>query len=301
MSDPSDLAGQVIAVTGGARGIGREIARQLAAAGARVAVGDLGDTAAAAAAELPGEVIGLSLDVTDSTSFRAFVDTVEDRFGPLDVLVNNAGTMWVGPFDAESDAATDRMLGVNLGGVIRGVRTVAPRMRSRGRGHIVTIASAASRLSPPGEATYAATKHGVLGYLTGVREELRGTGVQLSLIMPGVVETDLAAGTATGAARMLTPSEVAAAVVRTVRRPRFEVTIPAYVGPLTRWAGVLPQFLRDQVLRVLVPDQVASADTAARAAYESTTFRPSPPADTGEPGTTDTGEPGTTDTEGDPA
>ncbi|PPJ05176.1 short-chain dehydrogenase [Nocardia nova] len=266
----SPIAGRVVAVTGGARGIGREIARVLAEAGARVAVGDRDEPAAVAtAAELPGTVRGFALDVTDTDSFRGFAAAVESLWGPIDVLVNNAGVMWVGPFDAEPEVATVRMLEVNLHGVIRGVRLVAPGMRARGQGHIVTIASAAARLSPPGESTYAATKHGVLGYLTGVREELRGSGVRISVILPGVVATELAAGTATGAAKLLQPADVARAVLRTLEHPRFEVTVPRYIGPLVRLAELLPQRLRDLTFRRMVPDQVAATrGSTTRAAYE---------------------------------
>lgn len=267
----SRIAGRVIAVTGGAQGIGREIARQLAAAGAQVVIGDLDVSAARATAEALGErVHALELDVTSDASFRAFLDGVGSDVGPLGVLVNNAGVMWVGPFDEEPAGATDAMLAVNLRGVIRGVRLAAPAMRSRGGGHIVTVASAAAKLAPPGESTYAATKHGVLGYLTGVREELRGSGVRLTAVMPGVVDTELAAGTQSGAATMLQPADVAAAVVGAIARPRFEVTVPAYLGPLARLVGLLPQRLRDAALRRMVPDQIeATRDSSRRAEYES--------------------------------
>lgn len=262
--------GRVVAVTGGAAGIGLEIARQFAVAGARVCLGDLsGKAARAAAAGLPGTVHGCELDVTDERSFHDFLAVTEAILGPVDVLVNNAGVMWVGPFDAEPDSATARMLAVNLHGVIRGVRLAAPGMRTRGSGHIVTIASIASKLSPAGEATYAASKHGVLGYLTAVREELRGSGVRLTAIMPGVVDTELAAGTATGAARLLQPHDVAAAVLDAVTRPRFEVTLPAHLGPVIGLAGALPQWLRDIVLRRSVPNQVAAVSgSTTRGAYE---------------------------------
>jgi NADP-dependent 3-hydroxy acid dehydrogenase YdfG len=265
------LAGRVVAVTGGAHGIGRETSRRLALAGARVAIGDRdADGARAAAAELPDDAAGFALDVTDSASFTAFLDAVEERWGRIDVLVNNAGVMWVGGFADEPESATARQLDVNLHGVIRGVKLAAPRMRERGRGHIVTIASAASKLSPPGEATYAATKHGVYGYLKGVRAELRGTGVRISVIMPGVVDTELAAGTATGAARLLKPADVARAVVAVIERPRFQVSVPGHVGPLADWADVLPQRARDLLFRLLVPNQVrAVSGTSARRAYES--------------------------------
>ncbi|MEV0945488.1 SDR family oxidoreductase [Rhodococcus sp. NPDC049939] len=269
----NSLNGLVIAVTGGARGIGQEIARHLTEAGAKVAIGDLDGAEARRTAEelgrLGGTAQGLDLDVTDTGSFSDFLASVEDRWGAIDVLVNNAGVMRVGSFDEEPESATDRQLAVNLHGVIRGVKLAAPAMRDRGRGHIVTVASAASKVAPPGESTYAATKHGVLGYLTAVREELHRSGVQISVIMPGVVDTELAAGTATGAAKLLTPADVAKAVVGVIRRPRFEVTIPGYIGPLTRLVSLLPPFIRDAVVRKLVPDQVAAADKAVRAQYES--------------------------------
>ncbi|MGW6622418.1 SDR family oxidoreductase [Nocardia sp. NPDC055002] len=262
--------GRVVAVTGGAAGIGLEIARQFAVAGARVCLGDLsGSAAREAAAGLPGTVHGCELDVTDERSFHDFLAVTEAILGPVDVLVNNAGVMWVGSFDAEPDSATARMLAVNLHGVIRGVRLAAPAMRTRGRGHIVTIASIASKVSPAGEATYAATKHGVLGYLSAVREELRGTGVRLTAVMPGVVDTELAAGTDTGAAQLLQPSDVATAVLDVVARPRFEVTLPSHLGPLLGLSGALPQWLRDFVLRRTVPNQVAAvAGSSRRASYE---------------------------------
>ncbi|QDQ98769.1 SDR family oxidoreductase [Tomitella fengzijianii] len=265
------VAGKVVAVTGGAQGIGREIARVLVDAGARVVIGDKDlEAAQAAADELGGGTVALALDVASTASFRGFLSAAEQSQGPLDVLVNNAGVMWVGPFDEEPDTATDAMLAVNLHGVIRGVRLAAPAMRKRGGGQIVTVASAASRLAPPGEATYAATKHGVLGYLTAVREELRGSGVAITAVMPVVVDTTLAAGTDAGGAALLRPEHVAEAVASAIRRPRFEVTVPGYVGPLARAGLLLPQRLRDAVLRRMVPDQVrAVRGSNTRAGYES--------------------------------
>ncbi|MFD4351906.1 SDR family oxidoreductase [Nocardia sp. NPDC058518] len=265
------LAGRIVAVTGGAQGIGREIARQLAEAGARVAIGDRDAQAAESTAQaLPGQVRAFALDVTDTESYRRFLAEVTDLWGPLDVLVNNAGVMWVGAFGDEPETATERMLAVNLHGVIRGVRLVAPQMRARGSGHIVTVASAASKLAPPGESTYAATKHGVLGYLTGVREELRGSGVHVSVIMPGVVDTELAVGTDSGATARLQPADVAAAVVGVLRRPRFQVAIPSTIDLLVRVTTLLPQSLRDLVLRRAVPNQVEAVErSSTRDQYEA--------------------------------
>ncbi|GAB09916.1 putative oxidoreductase [Gordonia araii NBRC 100433] len=263
----------VVAVTGGANGIGAAIAARAAAEGAVVGIGDR-DAAAAEQRAVAVGARGYALDVTDEGSFTAFLDAVQADLGPIDVLVNNAGVMWVGPFDEEPPSAAEAMVAVNLLGVIRGVRLAAPAMRARGAGQIVTVASAASKLAPPGESTYAATKHGVLGYLTGVREELRGSGVTISAILPGVVDTELAAGTATGAAKMLSPDDVAEAVVDVIARPRFIVTLPGYVGPLVAATGLLPQRIRDAVLRRTVPDQVdAVARSSARDGYEKKALR----------------------------
>jgi NADP-dependent 3-hydroxy acid dehydrogenase YdfG len=273
------VTGQVIAVTGGARGIGKQIAAQLARAGARVAIGDIDESAArATATELGTKVRGFGLDVADRNSFAAFLAAVELEWGPLDVLVNNAGVMWVGPFDREPETARRRQFDVNVHGVINGVTLAAPAMRARGAGHIVTVASAASKLAPPGESSYAATKHAVLGYLSGVRAELRGSGVELSVIMPTVVDTELATGTDTGAVALLQPADVARAVVRTLERPRFEVTVPRYLGPLLRAVNVVPAALRDRVLHAMVPDQVAAVhDSSRRADYEHQVCSPTEP------------------------
>jgi short-subunit dehydrogenase len=186
----------------------------------------------------------------------------------VDLWVNNAGVMWVGRFDEEPESASRRMLDVNLIGVVNGFRVAAPAMRARGRGHILTIASAASRLAPPGEATYAASKHGVLGYCTAVRRELKGSGVDISVICPVVVRTELAAGTSSGAARALHPEQVAKAVMDVVRRPRFVTFVPRHVMLLTTALALLPQRARDWLSERTVPDQVKETDRSRRKDYE---------------------------------
>ncbi|MEV0003239.1 SDR family oxidoreductase [Micromonospora sp. NPDC050980] len=245
----------VVAVTGGARGIGAATVARLRATGWRVAAGDLtgGD---------------YELDVTDPDSFRAFLDNVERDLGPVDVLVNNAGVMWVGPFADEPAAATDAQLAVNVRGVINGFRLSAPRMRARGHGHLVTIASSASRVPAPGAATYAATKHAVLGYAMVAREELRGTGVEVSLVLPAVVDTELARGTDHGAVARLRPDEVAEAVLRVLRRPRFETYVPARLGLFARLVAGLPAPAGQWLWRHSVPNQLTAGNPAERVEYE---------------------------------
>jgi NAD(P)-dependent dehydrogenase (short-subunit alcohol dehydrogenase family) len=125
---PRSLAGKVVAITGGGRGIGRATAAALIAEGARVAIGDIeSELAARTAAELGAGTLGLALDVTDSESFGAFLDTIERELGPLDVLVNNAGIMPLGPFAAETEATADRLVAVNLNGVLIGSKLALVR------------------------------------------------------------------------------------------------------------------------------------------------------------------------------
>jgi short-subunit dehydrogenase len=266
----SAVRGRVVAVTGGARGIGLAIGEALARRGALVALGDLdGEVAAREAHRIGVHARGFALDVTDEGSFARFLDDAAAAFGrPLDVLVNNAGIMWVGPFAAEPEDAALRQMAVNFHGVARGMRLALPAMRARGRGHVVNVASASSRLPTAGEATYSATKHAVLGYSAAVREELRGSGVEVSVVMPVVVETELAAGTSHGKGVRLAPADVAAAVVAAIERPRFEVFVPRAIGAWTRLLALLPQRGRDALYAAMMPDQVAETDQQARAAYE---------------------------------
>lgn len=270
MSTKKPLAGRTVAITGAARGIGAATAEELVRRGALVLLGDLDATAVQELATRLGDrAVAAPLDVTDQASYEAFLAVGEKAFArPLDALVNNAGVMWVGAFDEEPESAMRRMMEVNYFGVVRGTRLVLPAMRARRSGHVVTVTSMAARIGPPGEATYCATKHAVDGWITAVREEIRGSGVDLTLVMPVVVDTPLAAGTSSGGMPRLQPSEVATAIADALERPRFEVFVPERVAVLSRAFGVLPQRARDLMTAKLVPDQVKATDQAARASYE---------------------------------
>jgi short-subunit dehydrogenase len=279
---PRSLHGKVAVVTGGGRGIGKAMALAFASEGCRVAIGDVDVAAAeAAAAELGGDTIGLPLDVTDRPGFTAFLDEVERRLGPIDVLVNNAGIMRVGPLDEEDDATTIRQLEINLHAVIHGTKEAMRRMTPRGTGHIVNVASSAGKTGFPNLATYSATKHGVVGLSEAVRAELRGSGVEVSVVMPGIVKTELSAGLVeTPAFKTSTPEQVAEAVVDALKFARFDVFVPKSIGPTVALTNVLPRPLREAIGRALKIDRaLRDADRGARAAYEARAAASAPAAD----------------------
>jgi NAD(P)-dependent dehydrogenase (short-subunit alcohol dehydrogenase family) len=279
---PRSLHGRVAVVTGGGRGIGRALCSALTREGVRVAVGDVDAAAAeAAAAELGSGAIGLRVDVTDRAGFTAFLDAVEERLGPIDVLVNNAGIMAVTRLEDEDDRSVTRQIEINLHAVIHGTREAMLRMRPRGTGHIVNIASMAGKTGFPHLATYCATKHGVVGLSEAVRGELRGSGIEVSVVMPGLVNTELAAGTRPSRGfKPSAPEDVAEAIVAALKVPRFDIFVPASLGPTARFAQLLPRRASDWVGRMLKSDEVMTkADRAARAAYEARAAASAPAVD----------------------
>jgi len=269
---PRSLAGSVVAITGGARGIGRATASALVAQGARVAIGDI-DAALAeqTAAELRGGTIGLPLDVTNRDSFAAFLDQVEEQLGPLDVLINNAGIMPLGPFVDETDATANRMIDINLVGLIYGTKLALARFLPRRRGHLSQIASAAGKMGFAGGVTYCATKHAVVGLSEGLRAELKDTGVDISVVMPVVVNTELGSGLPeTRGFKAVQPEDVASGIVDALQTGRFEVYVPKSLVGVVRFGALMPRKAIDAIGRVLKGDQVlAHPDHAARAAYEA--------------------------------
>jgi NAD(P)-dependent dehydrogenase (short-subunit alcohol dehydrogenase family) len=266
------LSGQVVAITGGARGIGRATAAALIAQGARVAIGDIDvPLAEKTASELGAGTIGLPLDVTDRDSFAAFLDEAERQLGPLDVLINNAGIMPVGPFVDESDAAAQRLVDINIHGVILGSKLAVERFLPRGRGHIVQLASIAGKGGFPGGVTYCATKHAVVGLTEALRSELRGTGIELHQVLPIGVNTELYSGVA--AARgfpTAEPEDVANTIVELLQTGKFELFVPRKVALITRMQALMPRRLGEAIIRLTKGDQLLlAADPAARATYEA--------------------------------
>jgi NAD(P)-dependent dehydrogenase (short-subunit alcohol dehydrogenase family) len=276
---PRSLTGKVVAITGGARGIGRATARALVAQGARVAIGDIDSALAAQTAEiLGGGTIGLSLDVTDRASFDGFLQEVENQLGPLEVLINNAGIMPIGPFVAETDATTARMIDINLTGVIIGSKLALARFLPRNRGHLINIASVAGKGGFPGGATYCATKHAVVGLSEAVRAEVRSTDIDVSIVMPVVVNTELGSGLQKArGVKVVEPEVVAEAIVEAVQTGRVDVWVPRAMQALYRSMNLVPRGVADFITKVLKGDQVlVDPDRLVRGAYEQRTSEPAP-------------------------
>jgi hypothetical protein len=261
------LAGRVVAITGGARGIGRATAEELRRRGAAVAIGDIdGHEEAGAALGVPAHRV----DVTDRASFAAFLDAVEAELGPLDVLVNNAGIAPLGRFAAEDDAVTRRILDVDLFGVALGSKLAIERMRPRGRGRIVNVASAAGRFATAGLVTYSAAKHGVLGLTDALRAELRGTGIETTVVLPGPAETDMIAGTRRSRwLRVVSPADVARAIADGLEAGRAEIWVPRVNGILDRLTAPLGGAVRRRLLRMMEADRMyVEVDTGRRERIE---------------------------------
>jgi NADP-dependent 3-hydroxy acid dehydrogenase YdfG len=275
------LAGQTVAITGGARGIGRVTAQLLIGQGMRVSIGDV-DLAAAqqTSSELGPSTVALGVDVTDRRSFIAYLEESEQQLGPIDVLINNAGIMPLGAFLEEDDVTAQRILDINVHGVINGLKTVLPGMITRRRGHVINIASQAGKYGFPGGATYCASKAAVINLSRAVRKELRGTGVELSVISPVAVNTELGLGLAEPRQRQfrkIEPQDVAAAILETLRTPTFDVHVPRQMKASERISGLLPIGVQDAMSRLSGGDSVLTQiDTGARAGYELRAARSEP-------------------------
>jgi 2-hydroxycyclohexanecarboxyl-CoA dehydrogenase len=184
------LEGRIALVTGGASGIGAATCRRLAAEGARVAVTDLDRARADGVA---GEIDGAAfeLDVRSTESIRGAVEGVEAELGPVDVLVNNAGYDEFAFFTRTDEGLWDRVLTVNLRGVLAVTHAVLPGMQERGRGRIVNVASEAGRVGSQGSAVYSSAKAGVIGFTKAIARESARYGVACNAVAPGPIETPL--------------------------------------------------------------------------------------------------------------
>jgi clavulanate-9-aldehyde reducatase len=192
----SELTGQVVAVTGASSGIGEATALQCARAGASVALAARrGDRLEALVSRIEaegGRALAVTADVGEEQQARAFVERAHEHFGRLDVLINNAGVMLLGPIDGAPTEEWRRMVAVNVMGVLYCTHAALPIMREQGAGHIVNVSSVAGRFARAGSGVYNLTKFGVGAFSEALRQEAVPLGLRVTLIEPGAVATELA-------------------------------------------------------------------------------------------------------------
>jgi NAD(P)-dependent dehydrogenase (short-subunit alcohol dehydrogenase family) len=240
-------------VTGGARGLGFQLARRLALRGHAVHVTDLdGEGAARAAGELGGGAFGSALDVRDEAACRAAAAATVERAGSLEVWVNNAGVLLTGPAWDQSAETRRLMLDVNAHGTINGTLAALEIMRGAGRGHILNVVSLAGLAAAPGETVYGASKHAAIAFSLGTLADLRLEGVKgihISCLCPDGIWTPMlhdklddrqAAASFTGV--LLLPERVAERAMSLLDRPRPVLTIPRWRGAFLRLGDVWPRF-----------------------------------------------------------
>jgi NADP-dependent 3-hydroxy acid dehydrogenase YdfG len=269
-----NIAGKTIAITGGARGIGLATATALLQRGAQVVIGDrdvevLQKTVAGLSTA--GPVSGHPLDVSDRKSFSAFLDKARaDGAGRIDVLINNAGVMPVGPCLEQSEQAIRSAVEVNLYGVLNGCQLVLPEMAKHHSGHVVNVASIAGMVAVPGQSVYAATKFAVVGLSTALADEFAARGVTVTSVLPTFTNTELISGTTPSVAQKpVQPEDVAATIVKVLDKPKTQVSVPGWGRLVGITAMLLPAGGRRWLNKKMHNDTVfLHLDTQARRAYE---------------------------------
>ena len=190
------LQGKACVITGATSGIGEATALRLARAGAAVAVaGRRADRLDALVRRIDGDggrAVGIPTDVTKEDESRALIERTASELGRVDVLINNAGVMLPGPVDGADTDEWRRMVNVNVLGLLYCTHAVLPQMRDQGGGHIVNISSVAGRVARAGTAVYNATKWAVGAFSEALRQEVLHSNIRVTIIEPGMVETELA-------------------------------------------------------------------------------------------------------------
>src|SRR5262245_160277 len=191
----SDIAGKVVVITGASSGLGEATARHLSARGASVALGARRvDRLQALTAELTrrgGKAIAVATDVTDCDQVKRLADAAVQAYGRIDVMINNAGLMPQSLLERLKIDEWDRMIDVNIKGVLYGIAAVLPHMKQQKAGHIINVSSVAGHKVRPGGTVYSATKHAVRVISEGLRQEVKPYNIRTTVISPGAVDTEL--------------------------------------------------------------------------------------------------------------
>lgn len=190
-----NIQGKIVVITGASSGLGEATARHLSQLGAAVVLGarrfDRIQSLAAELVKHGGQAIAVKTDVTDSQQVKSLVDTAIEQHGRIDVMINNAGLMPHSPLDRLKISDWDRMIDVNIKGVLYGIAAALPQMQKQNGGHIINVSSVAGHKVRPGSAVYAATKHAVLAISEGLRQEVKPYHIRTTVISPGAIATEL--------------------------------------------------------------------------------------------------------------
>jgi NAD(P)-dependent dehydrogenase (short-subunit alcohol dehydrogenase family) len=249
-----DLHGKRAVVTGGSRGLGFAIARELRGQGARVAICARGEEQLfRAQAKLGGDVVAIPCDVSDRAQVEAFIDEV----GPVDVLINNAGVIAVGPWQTQTHEDFRELMDIQFWGVVHATLAVLPSMIERGGGRIANVTSIGGKVSVPWLLPYTSAKFAAVGFSEGLRAELAGTGVQVTTVVPGLMRTgsflaayfkgdraaleySLFAPLSGTPATTVSAERAARRIVAALRRGDPEITLGLHAKLAARAAGIAP-------------------------------------------------------------
>ncbi|MEN0066772.1 MAG: SDR family oxidoreductase [Myxococcota bacterium] len=264
----------VCLITGGASGIGRALGAELVARGARVVLADRDVEGAQATAQQLGErATAMPCDVTDPEQVHHVVTTTFDDHGRLDFLFNNAGISIAGPVRLNETSHWNKVLDVNVRGVVHGVQAAYPKMIEQGFGHIINTASVAGFLPTPGFVSYGVSKHAVVGLSAGLRIEAARHGIRVTALCPGFVQTPILSGGKYGGrvdnrvdleevgrtARMMNPMDptrFARKVVPRIARNQAVIVVPGYWRLLRALYRLAPGLLTVIARQVLDPERL---------------------------------------------
>ncbi len=214
----NNIEGKVVVITGASSGLGEATARMLSAQGAVVVLGarrvDRIEALAKELSDAGGKALALQTDVTRAADVQRLVDAAVEKFGRIDVLVNNAGLMPSSPLERLKIADWDRMIDVNIKGVLYGIAAALPHMKAQKGGHIVNVSSVAGHRVRAGTAVYSATKHAVRVLTEGLRQEVKPYDIRTTIVSPGAVATEL-------------PDSITEADVQAGVKAFYEIAIPA--------------------------------------------------------------------------